>query len=92
MRTGNRCRSRRSATPRRYFRVSLPLYARIIPSLPLRACGAYNASRRQAIMTKRLRRAFDEVAKLDRAEQDSVARRLLEELASERRWDEQARQ
>ena len=39
-------------------------------------------------MTKLLKQAFEEVSKLDGAEQDSVARWLLEELASERRWDE----
>ena len=39
-------------------------------------------------MTKLLKQAFDEAAKLDGAEQDSVARWLLEEMASERRWDE----
>ena len=39
-------------------------------------------------MTKLLKQAFDEAAKLDGAEQYSVARWLLEEMASERRWDE----
>ena len=39
-------------------------------------------------MTKLLKQAFEEVAKLDGAEQDSVARWLMEELASDRRWDE----
>ena len=38
-------------------------------------------------MTKLLKQAFDEVSKLDGTEQDSVARWLLDELASERRWD-----
>ena len=39
-------------------------------------------------MTELLKQAFEEVSKMDGAEQDSVARWLLEELASERRWDE----
>ena len=39
-------------------------------------------------MTKLLKQAFDEVSKLDGTDQDSVARWLLDELASERRWDE----
>ena len=39
-------------------------------------------------MTKLLKQAIEEVSKLDGIEQDSVARWLLEELASERRWDE----
>jgi hypothetical protein len=38
-------------------------------------------------MTKLLKQAFDEVSKLDGDEQDSLARWLLEELASERRRD-----
>jgi len=42
-------------------------------------------------MTKLLKQAFEEVSKLEVAEQDSVARWLLEELASERRWDESFR-
>ena len=39
-------------------------------------------------MTKLLKQAFEEVSRLDGAEQDSVARWLLDELASDRRWDE----
>ncbi|HEY2990430.1 MAG TPA: hypothetical protein VGL11_22130 [Candidatus Binatia bacterium] len=39
-------------------------------------------------MTKLLERAFKEAAKLPKKEQDALARALLEELASERRWDE----
>lgn len=39
-------------------------------------------------MSGLLRKAFDQVSKLDQDEQDSVAKWLLDELASERRWDE----
>jgi hypothetical protein len=39
-------------------------------------------------MTKLLEQAFEEAAKLPSDEQDSLARVLLGELASERRWDE----
>jgi hypothetical protein len=39
-------------------------------------------------MTKLLKQAFDEAAKLDTNGQDSFAQWVLEELASERRWDE----
>jgi hypothetical protein len=39
-------------------------------------------------MTKLLQKAFDEASKLSEAEQDTLGRALLEELASERRWDE----
>jgi len=39
-------------------------------------------------MTKLLERAFDEAAKLSEKEQDALARVLLDELASERRWEE----
>ena len=39
-------------------------------------------------MTKLLRRAFDEASKLPEIEQDVLGRLLLEELASERRWEE----
>ena len=39
-------------------------------------------------MTKLLEKAFKEAAKLPAKEQDAFARALLEELASERRWDE----
>ena len=38
-------------------------------------------------MTKLLKQAFEEAAKLDTNEQDSIAKWVLEELASERRWD-----
>jgi hypothetical protein len=39
-------------------------------------------------MTKLLQRAFEEASKLTDAEQDALGRALLEELASERRWEE----
>jgi hypothetical protein len=39
-------------------------------------------------MTKLLQRAFDEASKLPENEQDALGRILLEELASERRWEE----
>ncbi|HET9787511.1 MAG TPA: hypothetical protein VFP47_10275 [Pyrinomonadaceae bacterium] len=39
-------------------------------------------------MTKLLQKAFDEASKLPDAEQDALGRVLLEELASERRWEE----
>jgi hypothetical protein len=39
-------------------------------------------------MTKLLQKAFDEASKLPEAEQDALGRVLLEELASERRWDQ----
>lgn len=39
-------------------------------------------------MTKLLERAFKEAEKLSKEEQDMLARVLLDELASERRWDE----
>jgi hypothetical protein len=39
-------------------------------------------------MTERLKKAFAEASKLPEEEQDALARWLLEELASERRWDE----
>lgn len=39
-------------------------------------------------MTKLLQRAFEETSKLTDAEQDALGRALLEELASERRWEE----
>jgi hypothetical protein len=40
-------------------------------------------------MTKQLEKAFSEANKLPLKEQNSLARWLLEELASERRWSEQ---
>ena len=39
-------------------------------------------------MTKLLEKAFQEAGKLPEEEQDALARAMLEELASERRWDE----
>ena len=39
-------------------------------------------------MTKLLEKVFAEAAKLPDAEQDNLAAWLLEELRSERRWDE----
>jgi hypothetical protein len=39
-------------------------------------------------MTRLLEQAFAEAARLPEEEQDSLARVLLDELASERRWDE----
>jgi len=39
-------------------------------------------------MTKLLQKAFDEASKLPEGEQDELGRLLLEELASERRWEE----
>ena len=39
-------------------------------------------------MTKLLQKAFDEASKLPEGEQDPLGRILLDELASERRWDE----
>ncbi len=39
-------------------------------------------------MTKLLQKAFDEASKLSEGEQDALGRILLEELASERRWED----
>jgi hypothetical protein len=39
-------------------------------------------------MTKLLQKAFDEASKLPEVEQDALGRVLLEEIASERRWEE----
>ena len=39
-------------------------------------------------MKERLQEAFDRVAKLSKSEQDRIARVLLEEMESDRRWDE----
>ncbi|MGD1102601.1 MAG: hypothetical protein ABSA59_11090 [Terriglobia bacterium] len=39
-------------------------------------------------MTKLLEKAFTEASKLPQPEQDSLARQLLADLASERRWSE----
>ena len=38
-------------------------------------------------MTKILQEAFDQASKLSEVEQDALGRILLEELASERRWE-----
>ena len=40
-------------------------------------------------MTKSLEKAFTEAAKLSDREQDALAAFLLEELASEKKWDKQ---
>jgi hypothetical protein len=39
-------------------------------------------------MTKTLQRAFAEASKLSEAEQEAFGKWLLEELASQRRWDD----
>ena len=39
-------------------------------------------------MTRLLKKAFDEASRLEEAEQDAVGQWLLDELASERRWDD----
>jgi len=39
-------------------------------------------------MTKLLKKAFTEASKLEGHEQDALARWLLEELASQRRWED----
>ena len=39
-------------------------------------------------MTKLLKKAFAEASKLEGDEQDALGRWLLEELASQRRWDD----
>ena len=39
-------------------------------------------------MTQLLRKAFDQVSQLPPDEQDALATWILEEMASERRWDE----
>ena len=39
-------------------------------------------------MTKLLEQAFTEASKLPQPEQDTIAKWIIEELASERRWDE----
>jgi len=39
-------------------------------------------------MTKALKNAFEAASKLPEAEQDALAAAILEELESERRWDE----
>jgi len=38
-------------------------------------------------MTKLLEKAFEEASKLPETEQDILARRILEELESEKRWE-----
>jgi hypothetical protein len=40
------------------------------------------------MMTRMLKQAFEEASRLEEAEQNAVGAWLLEELASERRWDE----
>jgi len=40
------------------------------------------------MMTKLLEKAFQEASKLSAKEQDALARVVLDELASEQRWDE----
>ena len=39
-------------------------------------------------MTKSLKKAFEAASKLPEAEQDALAAAILEELATERDWDE----
>jgi len=39
-------------------------------------------------MTRSLKKAFEAASKLPEAEQDALAAAILEELESERRWDE----
>ncbi len=39
-------------------------------------------------MTELLQKAFVEASKLSQTEQDELASRILQELASERKWDE----
>ncbi len=39
-------------------------------------------------MTNALQQAFDEASKLSPSEQDALGEWIMEELASERRWDE----
>jgi hypothetical protein len=39
-------------------------------------------------MTKLLKKAFDEASKLPDSEQDALGRAVLDELASEKRWDD----
>lgn len=39
-------------------------------------------------MTKLLEKAFDAVSKLPEQEQDAIAAWILEEIASEKRWEE----
>lgn len=43
-------------------------------------------------MTKLLKQAFDEASRLPEEEQDALASLLLDELASERKWDAAFRQ
>ena len=38
-------------------------------------------------MTNLLKKAFDEASRLPKGEQDALAKLLLEELKSQRRWD-----
>lgn len=39
-------------------------------------------------MTRLLKQAFEEASRLEEAEQDAVGQWLLDELASDRRWDD----
>ena len=48
----------------------------------------YNLVRMEKMMTRLLKKAFDEASRLEEAEQDAVGQWLLDELASERRWDD----
>ena len=50
-------------------------------------CGSLYWLHEVPRMTKRLDQAFAEASKLTEIEQDALARWLLEELASERRWE-----
>jgi len=43
---------------------------------------------KEMMMTHLLKRAFEEASQLGENEQDAVGQWLLDELASERRWDE----
>jgi hypothetical protein len=51
------------------------------------AAGRYNL-REEFEMTKLLQEAFDQASLMPEDEQDALARWLLQELASDRRWDE----
>jgi len=39
-------------------------------------------------MTTLLKKAFDEVSKLPQSEQEAIAALILDEIASEQKWDE----
>jgi hypothetical protein len=51
-------------------------------------CGYWNLSNKVLRMTELLEKAFAEASKLPPKEQEALAAWILEELASERRWDE----